>query len=229
MDLQKMGALLRNLRKEKGLTQEKLAEQFHVSARTVSRWETGSNLPDIDVLVSLADFFSISLRELIDGERKEPNMNNHQNEELLRIAEYSKEREKHLICKVFLCTLIGFAAWIISFLFMAVFKDTAQGVESLLLAEGVVLLVYGAIMLCVKANRTVSGYMTSLIGAFTAIVVSNIGMFVLFFRTGDYYNHGIIALYYCIGIIIISFTAAGVAASILNHKIKRNHDLREEL
>ena len=80
MDLQKMGVLLRNLRKEKGLTQEKLAEQFHVSARTVSRWETGSKLPDIDVLVSLADFFSISLRELIDGERKEPNMNDHQNE-----------------------------------------------------------------------------------------------------------------------------------------------------
>ncbi len=41
MDAKKMGAFLRTLRKEKGLTQEQLAEVLHVSGRTVSRWETG--------------------------------------------------------------------------------------------------------------------------------------------------------------------------------------------
>ena len=43
MDQQKIGRFLKALRKEKGLTQEQLAEQFSVSSRTVSRWETGSN------------------------------------------------------------------------------------------------------------------------------------------------------------------------------------------
>ena len=44
----KIGEFLKELRKEKGLTQEQLAEQFNVSRRSVSRWETGNNMPDLD-------------------------------------------------------------------------------------------------------------------------------------------------------------------------------------
>jgi transcriptional regulator with XRE-family HTH domain len=46
MDQKKIGAFLKELRKEKGVTQEQLAEQFQVSSRTVSRWENGNNMPD---------------------------------------------------------------------------------------------------------------------------------------------------------------------------------------
>ena len=45
MDTKKIGAFLKQCRKEKNLTQEQLAEKFGVSARTVSRWETGINMP----------------------------------------------------------------------------------------------------------------------------------------------------------------------------------------
>ena len=51
MDQKKIGGFLKELRKERNLTQEDLAEQFNVSDRTVSRWETGSNMPDISILV----------------------------------------------------------------------------------------------------------------------------------------------------------------------------------
>ncbi len=68
MDLQKIGACLRDLRKEKGLTQEQLAERFNVSQRTVSRWETGSVTPDLDVLLQLAAFYEVDLRTMLDGE-----------------------------------------------------------------------------------------------------------------------------------------------------------------
>ena len=44
MDQIKMGAFLKALRKEKHLTQEDLAEELHVSTRTISRWETGVSL-----------------------------------------------------------------------------------------------------------------------------------------------------------------------------------------
>ena len=44
MDQQKIGAFLKVLRKQKGLTQEQIAEKFNVSSRTVSRWENGINL-----------------------------------------------------------------------------------------------------------------------------------------------------------------------------------------
>ena len=71
----KIGLFLKELRKEKELTQSQLAEQLNVSDRTVSRWETGTNLPDLSVLVELADFYDVDIREIIDGERKSENMN----------------------------------------------------------------------------------------------------------------------------------------------------------
>ena len=46
MDLKKFGDFLKELRKEKGLTQEELAETLFVTRRTVSWWESGINLPD---------------------------------------------------------------------------------------------------------------------------------------------------------------------------------------
>ncbi len=52
MSQQKTDKFLKHLRKEKGLTQEQLAEHFYVSSRTVSRWETDSNMPDLDSLHS---------------------------------------------------------------------------------------------------------------------------------------------------------------------------------
>ena len=91
MNQQKMGEFLKHLRKEKGLTQEQLAEHFYVSSRTVSRWETGSNMPDVEMLIELADFYNIDIREIIDGERKSENMDNETKDTLKKVAEYATE------------------------------------------------------------------------------------------------------------------------------------------
>ena len=58
MDQMKIGAYLKELRKEKNLTQEQIAEKFGVSQRSVSRWENGYTMPDIRVLIELADYVS---------------------------------------------------------------------------------------------------------------------------------------------------------------------------
>ena len=55
MDQVKIGAFLRELRKEKNLSQEQLAEQFNVSTRSISRWENGNTMPDISIMIDLAD------------------------------------------------------------------------------------------------------------------------------------------------------------------------------
>ena len=68
MDQQKIGQFLRECRKEKGITQEQLAEMLGVTNRSVSRWENGSNLPDLDILIEMADYYDVELRELLDGE-----------------------------------------------------------------------------------------------------------------------------------------------------------------
>ena len=106
MNQQKIGNFLRCLRKEKDLTQEQLAEHFCVSSRTVSRWETGNNLPDVGMLIELADFYDIDIRELLDGERKSENMDNKTNDTLKKIAEYATEGEKRTQSKVVYTALI---------------------------------------------------------------------------------------------------------------------------
>ena len=70
------------------MTQEQLAEHFGVSPRTVSRWENGNDLPDLDILIGLADLYEVGIRELIDGERKNGNMATETKEAVLKAAEY---------------------------------------------------------------------------------------------------------------------------------------------
>lgn len=94
MDQIRIGAFLKALRKEKGLTQEQLAEKMSVSGRTVSRWETGSNMPDIGMLVELAEFYEVSIPELIAGERKSENMKQEIKETAVAMAEYGKNEAK---------------------------------------------------------------------------------------------------------------------------------------
>ena len=71
MDTKKIGAFLKQCRKEKNLTQEQLAEKFGVSARTVSRWESGINMPDLSILVQLDEYYDVAIRELLDGARRQ--------------------------------------------------------------------------------------------------------------------------------------------------------------
>ena len=92
MDTQKIGKFLKKLRNEKNMTQEELAEHMDVSNRTVSRWETGSNLPDIAILIELSDFYAVDLREILDGERKDQRMEKETEKTILKVAEYSRWR-----------------------------------------------------------------------------------------------------------------------------------------
>ena len=54
MDAKAMCLFLKELRKERGLTQEQAAEALFVSSKTVSRWETGATIPDLETLMNLA-------------------------------------------------------------------------------------------------------------------------------------------------------------------------------
>lgn len=94
MNQVKIGLFLKELRNEKGLTQEQLAEKLNVSNRSVSRWETGSTLPDISLLIALADYYEVDIKELLEGERKSEIMNEELKETFNKIAEYSVERRK---------------------------------------------------------------------------------------------------------------------------------------
>lgn len=113
MDQKKTGSLLKELRKEKGMTQEQLAEYLNVSGRTISRWETGANLPDLDLLVTLSDYYDIDIRELLDGERKSEKMNEELKETLLKTADYTNHEKQQIAKRMCVLFSLGLVAFII--------------------------------------------------------------------------------------------------------------------
>lgn len=100
MDQIKIGQFLKLLRNEKGLTQEQLAEKIGVSHRTVSRWETGNNLPDISTLIQLSELYEVDIREIIDGERKSENMNEEMKNTIKQVARYTEHQKEQIIMKM---------------------------------------------------------------------------------------------------------------------------------
>ena len=72
MDQIKIGKFIAALRKEKGLTQEQLGEALGVTNKTVSRWENGNYMPNVEMLSLLSKEFGVSINELISGERLLP-------------------------------------------------------------------------------------------------------------------------------------------------------------
>ena len=69
MTSKECGNFISELRKEKKLTQKELAEKIIVSDKAVSRWETGKGYPDVTSLVSLSEYFDVSVNELLAGKR----------------------------------------------------------------------------------------------------------------------------------------------------------------
>ena len=69
MDKEKTGRLIAQARKERGLTQRQLAERLHITAKAVSKWETGVSAPDVGLLIPLAEELGLSATELLEGRR----------------------------------------------------------------------------------------------------------------------------------------------------------------
>ncbi|MCQ2386246.1 MAG: helix-turn-helix domain-containing protein [Clostridia bacterium] len=105
---------MKELRKGKNLSQEQLAEKFNVSRRTVSRWETGNNMPDMDILIELADFYGVDLREILDGERKNQKMGEEMKEVALKVTEYDNEGKKTFAKLTLVYFIIGVACIMIN-------------------------------------------------------------------------------------------------------------------
>lgn len=71
MDKEKIGALLKRLRLEAGLTQLQLAERLHLSDKAVSKWERGAGLPDIGLFSALSSTLGVDVEKLLRGELNE--------------------------------------------------------------------------------------------------------------------------------------------------------------
>lgn len=123
MDQKKTGSFLRELRKEKQFTQEQLAEWFGVTSRSVSRWETGSNMPDLSILVELADFYDVDIRDIIDGERKGEDVNKEEKERLQLVADYAENEKNTLLMRLRIISIVGLVSLIAGLTMMVISRD----------------------------------------------------------------------------------------------------------
>ncbi len=217
----RFGAFLKQLRKEKGLTQEQLAEQLHTSGRTVSRWENGNNLPDLDTLLLLADLYEVDVRELIEGTRfavqeEPPNPNTVEN-----LVEYASYTEQQLLRKILTVVFCGMAAWGISLLpvFHSV-QDFVGGGIVLVLSLGCMVL-YGLGVFAIKTNRTAAGCLHALTGAFVTSSISNLCVFFLYFGSGSYWRSGFFGIVTSAAVFITSFICTGMVVTAINKKAVR--------
>lgn len=107
MTSKECGYFISELRKEKKLTQKELAEKINVSDKAVSRWETGKGYPDVISLVSLSEYFDVSVNELLAGKRLTvENIKETADENLISVFEQVQKNKKKQIAQTALYTVV---------------------------------------------------------------------------------------------------------------------------
>ena len=98
MNTKKIGELIKKIRKEKGLSQQELADKLMVSPKTVSKWECSNGLPDITILKNLSEVLGVTIDELLDGNQNNKEQNKKKSKVLLIV----------IICIILLIIIIFF-------------------------------------------------------------------------------------------------------------------------
>lgn len=95
------GQFIKECRKEKGLTQEQLAEKLNISCKTVSKWECGNGLPEVSLMLSLCNELGITVNELLSGCRIDSKDYQQKAEEnLISAIRERKDNKKKIIIEV---------------------------------------------------------------------------------------------------------------------------------
>lgn len=96
MDLKKTGEFIKELRKQKGLTQSELAEKIAVSEKTISKWECGNGFPDTSLMLPLCKELGITANELLSSKKLDEKEYKEEAENNLVLLQASKEQSDKL-------------------------------------------------------------------------------------------------------------------------------------
>ena len=116
MDQEKTGKFIARMRREKEMTQAQLGERLGVTNKTVSRWETGKSLPDIAILIELAEFYNVDINEILDGKRKD-NTNVEPKELINAIANYTNHDMEIILNRIKRYSFISICALFLGIIF----------------------------------------------------------------------------------------------------------------
>ena len=76
MDQEKIGKLIKEIRKKNNLTQAEFAEKYGVTYQAVSKWENGKNIPDVSLLKEISKDFNVNIEDLLEGRVSSKNKSN---------------------------------------------------------------------------------------------------------------------------------------------------------
>ena len=144
MDQQKIGTFLKQLRQERQLTQENLAEIMCVTNRSVSRWENGVNLPDLPTLIQLADFYGVELGYLFHH---------------VKVADYSNDVMEKITRRfhyMYLTSIITVIIYIVMYHFDFSGSPVLQAIQGACLGIGLGMLIVGAIFTSKYGNKIIA-------------------------------------------------------------------------
>ena len=121
MDQLKIGRFIAECRKQKDLTQMQLAEKLGITDKAISKWERGIAMPDSSIMLELCDILSISVNELLSGEKISMENNNQKNEQLLLDMAKELERKNKTIWSSMWAIMIVSMSVLIAGIFIAAF------------------------------------------------------------------------------------------------------------
>jgi transcriptional regulator with XRE-family HTH domain len=150
MNQQKIGKYISKLRKEKGLTQQELAEKLGVSDRTVGNWENGRNMPDLSLFNPLCEILEISINDLMSGEKvKEEKYVSELERNIINTIEYNNKKSKNTILMIFLL-ILGFILIVVSNLPLLINNI----INVLLFIIGIALVIFSLFKLLIAKTNT---------------------------------------------------------------------------
>ncbi len=139
MNQQEIGGFISELRREKKLTQEQLAERLGVNNRTVSRWENGHCMPDLSLLSLIAEELGVTVSELLNGRRMTEQDMVALRDSINAVLEISEKEKKVKTRRMNAFLVAGLACLV------AVLLDNRFGILSLIFRENINSFVAGAL------------------------------------------------------------------------------------
>ncbi|RKM57673.1 helix-turn-helix domain-containing protein [Butyrivibrio sp. XB500-5] len=200
MDQKKAGRFLKELRHEKQMTQEQLAQVFNVSSRSVSRWETGTNLPDISLLVEIADLYDVDVREIIEGERKSEMMDKEVRDVATKMADYANEEKGSLLRKMQIISFVGVLVLLVA-IFLQTFHKSLDEIN-----KGILFVSFIALVIMAVLTLYVTGLLEKITKNKRLVkwikFVTIVGVIAAFWRT--------IVMTFIVGILLLMVSSAKV-------------------
>ena len=145
------------LRKKRGLSQEQLASELHVSRQAISKWESGSSMPESEKLIALSKYFQVSIDDLI----KDEDQNTLEQELSSNVQKITLMSNKKILIGLIICVagIVGLLLWGIAFIFSPTVSNQLSESSmiqidgnGLLLIGCVITIVIGVIIL-LKGNK----------------------------------------------------------------------------